>query len=355
MDKLTLYIWRSILVAIMLMLMLLVGIEFIFSLVNEIRFIGAGHYTTLKALIFIALTLPQQIAQLFPMATLVGTLMGLGLLASRSELIVMQQAGLSVQDIIIAVLKLALILSFCAIVLSEVIAPISEKTAHEIKALSISQGQALRTTQGVWLKDGNEFIHIQSILPFNRLEGITRYEFDEQGLLLKASTAAYAEHEQDHWILHQIAQTRFDNNKTYKEHIDKMHWQSQMSPDTLDIVGIKDLTELSAVGLWQTIAYRQQNQLDANPYILAFWQKIVRPLATLVMMFLAIPFVFGPLRSATMGMRLLVGILVGFVFFTINQLFGPLTLVYQWPPFIGALFPTAIFFMFGMYYKRKVL
>lgn len=353
MNKLTLYIWKTILVAILLVLTLFIGLEFIFSLVNELRYVGTGDYSTSNAFAFIFLSMPQHIAQLFPMATLVGTLLGLGLLASRSELIVMRAAGLSLQDIINIVLKLAFILAIGVWLMGEWVSPKAEKFAHDQKALRLSSGQALSTSHGTWMRDGNNFIHIQSMTQDGHLEGITLYQFDEAMNLSKASFALNADYMNDHWVLHEIQETVFEENHTTRNKIEEQDWVSSLSPNVLSQVGLKDLDDLSLMGLWHTIKYRQQNHLEAKPYQLAFWQKIVRPLATLVMMFLAIPFVFGPLRQATMGLRMLVGVLVGFVFYTFNQLFGPLTLVYHIPPIIGAFLPTIAFLIMGLFIMKR--
>ncbi len=326
MNKITLYLWKSILIAILLVLTLFIGLEFIFSLVNELRYVGTGSYTTLDAFNFIFLSMPQHIAQLFPMATLVGTLMGLGLLASRSELIILRSSGMSLGDIIAAVLKLSFILALVVWFMGEWVSPIAEKMAHDNKALSLSQGQALRTKNGTWMRDANNFIHIQSMTSDGHLEGIT---------------------------LHEIQETVFEQDKTSRQKIDEQIWNSNLSPEVLSQVGMKDLDDLSLMGLWHTISYREKNHLETKPYQLALWQKIVRPLATLVMMFLAIPFVFGPLRSATMGLRMLVGVLVGFTFYTFNQLFGPLTLVYQIPPIVGAFLPTVLFLLLGLFFLKR--
>ncbi|MGD9592774.1 MAG: LPS export ABC transporter permease LptG [Candidatus Berkiella sp.] len=353
MNKITLYLWQSILVAIGMVLTLFIGLEFIFSLVNELRYVGTGSYATKDAFWFILLSMPQHVAQLFPMATLVGTLLGLGVLASRSELIVMRAAGMSLGDIIIAVLKLATILAFCVWLIGEWVSPMAEKIAHDNKAMHLSQGQALRTNSGTWMRDANNFIHIQSMTGDGHLEGITLYQFDANMQLKKASFAQNADYHQNHWVLHHIQETIFEEGKTSRQKIQEQVWHSNLSPQVLSQVSIKDLDDLSLMGLWHTIKYRQKNHLEAKPYQLALWQKIVRPLATLVMMFLAIPFVFGPLRSATMGLRMLVGVLVGFVFYTFNQLFGPLTLVYQMPPIIGAFLPTLLFLMIGLFFLKR--
>ncbi len=68
-----------------------------------------------------------------------------------------------------------------------------------------------------------------------------------------------------------------------------------------------------------------------------------------VMMLMALSFIFGPLRSVPMGVRVVTGISFGFVFYVLDQIFGPLTLVYGIPPIIGALLPSASFFLISLW------
>ena len=72
------------------------------------------------------------------------------------------------------------------------------------------------------------------------------------------------------------------------------------------------------------------------------------------MMLLAIPFVFGPLRSSSMGAKLLAGISVGFGFHLLNRFFVPISAVLHWPPLLAALAPTVLFALFSLYLMRQV-
>ncbi|HKY70098.1 MAG TPA: LptF/LptG family permease, partial [Gammaproteobacteria bacterium] len=99
MKQITRYIGFTITRSTLLCMALLLGVESIFILVNEIRYVGTGDYTIGRAFLFYLCSVPQNIYLMFPMSALVGTLMGLGVLASRSELIVLQAAGLSLANI----------------------------------------------------------------------------------------------------------------------------------------------------------------------------------------------------------------------------------------------------------------
>lgn len=94
--------------------------------------------------------------------------------------------------------------------------------------------------------------------------------------------------------------------------------------------------------------------MSASTFKLAFWQRLVQPFAALVMIMLAIPFIFGPLRSVTMGLRIVTGAAVGFAFYLLNQFFGPFCLVYQIPVFLGAILPTLFFAGLGFWLLKRV-
>ena len=68
---------------------------------------------------------------------------------------------------------------------------------------------------------------------------------------------------------------------------------------------------------------------------------------------MALSFIFGPLRSVTMGARVIMGVLTGFGFFILNEVFGPLSLVYQLPPYLGAILPSMLFAAIAALMLRK--
>ncbi|WP_459782861.1 LptF/LptG family permease, partial [Photobacterium sp. R1] len=75
-----------------------------------------------------------------PMAVLLGALIGLGTLASSSELVVMQAAGFSKLDIGLSVLKTAVPLMLLVMVLGQWGAPEAQKAARELRAIWTSGG-----------------------------------------------------------------------------------------------------------------------------------------------------------------------------------------------------------------------
>ncbi|MGC9459734.1 LptF/LptG family permease, partial [Vibrio genomosp. F10] len=105
---LDLYIGKTIIATTSLVLTTFVGLSAIIKYVEQLRKVGNGTYDLLQALLFVVLSIPRDIEMFFPMAALLGALIGLGMLASSSELVVMQASGFSKLNIGVSVLKTAI-------------------------------------------------------------------------------------------------------------------------------------------------------------------------------------------------------------------------------------------------------
>src|SRR5690606_22288016 len=91
------------------------------------------------------------------------------------------------------------------------------------------------------------------------------------------------------------------------------------------------------------LEYLTANQQASTRYEVALWRKILAPVTVAVMLLVALSFIFGPLRSTTMGARILLGVITGFGFHVSNEIFGPLAQVFAMPPLLGALLPSLLF------------
>ena len=94
MAKLDRYIARNVLSATLTVLAVLVGLDALSSLIDEASDI-TPTYQFSDVLRYVALTLPRRIHEFVPFAALIVVLIGLGRLASSSELVVARAAGVS--------------------------------------------------------------------------------------------------------------------------------------------------------------------------------------------------------------------------------------------------------------------
>ena len=91
----------------------------------------------------------------------------------------------------------------------------------------------------------------------------------------------------------------------------------------------------------------------SNKYSLEFWERILQPLSTIIVMLLSVPIIFGPLRNSSLGARSLIGVSIGFLFYFMGKLVGPISIVWQFPPFLAVSIPIIIFTAMAGYMLKK--
>ena len=345
------YIGKTIFSTIMLTLFMLVSLSGIIKFVDQLKKAGQGSYDALGAGLYTLLSVPKDVQLFFPMAALLGALMGLGMLAQRSELVVMQASGFTRMQVAMSVMKTAIPLVLITMAIGEWGAPQGEQMARNMRAQSMYGGSLLSTQQGVWAKDGNSYIYIERIKGDDELGGISIYNFNKQRRLESVRYAATAKFDKDNkqWRLSMVDESDLSDPKQIigSQTVSGL-WKTNLTPDKLGVVAL-DPDALSITGLRNYVKYLESSGQDAGRYQLNMWSKIFQPLSVAVMMLMALSFIFGPLRSVPMGVRVITGISFGFVFYVLDQVFGPLTIVYGIPPIVGALLPSASFLLISLW------
>ncbi len=343
------YIGRTILGTIMMTLFMLVSLSGIIKFVDQLRKIDQGNYSALGAGIYTFLSVPHDFQMFFPMAALLGALLGLGTLANHSELVVMQAMGFTRMQIAVSVMKIAIPLALLAMVTGEWVVPHSEQMARNYQAHKMYGDSLLSTQSGLWAKDGMDFIYIERILSDKELAGVNIYHFDNQNHLQSVRYAATATFEDNGWQLFQVEESNLSDPERIKSTQNLMsEWHTHLTPDKLGVVAMSP-DALSIRGLYSYTNYLQKSGQESRRYQLNMWNKIFSPFVVAVMMLMALSFIFGPLRSVSMGMRILTGISCGFIFYLLDKIFGPLSLVYHIPAVMGALLPGMLFLVISIY------
>jgi len=337
------YISIQIIKAVLLVALALLGLDLFFALVQELKFIGREAYNITTAISYILLTIPRRLYILFPWSALIGVLISLGALASHTELVVMQASSFSVRRISYTVLKAAAVLIIVVFGMGEGIAPFTENLAQIVRTQALSGGQTIQTLYGTWVRFNNQYIHIKTIKDKKHLLEVSCFIFDEKGHLQEAVSVEEIIFNDKVWTFYNAKATRFLEKQTTSVLTKKSTVTNFIAPEILDAAGVKHLEYLSIKQLWDTIKYRNEHELHNQEFKFSFWSKVLQPITILVMVFLAIPFIFGPLRASTMGVRILTGIILGFAFHTLNGILAPLALVFNVPPFIAVIAPIILF------------
>lgn len=336
------YIAKSVLISTLLVFLVVLALSFVVGLLKELHDIGIGEYGFGRAAYYVILQLPHTLYQFSPLLVLTGGVLGLGLLSASHELMAMRVAGTSVWKIIGGVISAALVMIVLMTLFGELLGPQAEHLAEKNKSSAMSNGQAVATRSGIWIHEGNNFLHIERIVSRYHLEGVTRYEFDDQHHLLAAYYANTLDFTNDQWQLTDVVKTTFKKNQTQSEQVANATWNLTLSPTLLN-VGVQEPESMSLPKLLNYSRSLEKNHTQAGNFQLEFWQRIFQPLAILTMILLAVPFVLAAPRSMNVGKRMLLAIVVGFVFYILASLIGQFSIVFQFPPLIAALLPILLF------------
>lgn len=351
MRKIDNYVMTTVGGAMFLVMVVVLSLDLIFAFIAELEDTRNG-YQTMEALWYVALTLPRRIYDYLPLGAFMGCLVGLGTMASSSELTVIRAAGVSLKRIVWSAMKPALIVVLLGVFIGEYVAPTTERIAQSDKAVAMGGGKNVAEAHGVWHREGNTFMHLNAVQPDGVLVGVSLFEFDDERQLTQSSFAQKAAFHGDHWILENVVTTRIEEERTVRNEQASLRWDTGLSPEVLSVLIVKP-ENLSMTGLFTYARYLGEQGLTAAQYWLAFWKKALMPLGTAVMVLVAISFVFGPLRSVTMGFRVFTGLLVGLLFKYMQDLLGPMSMVYGFNPMIAVLAPILINAAVGAVLMRR--
>jgi len=341
------YLAQEITSSILLIMAALIAMFSFFDLIQELESIGKGTYGIDTALLFVLLSAPGHVYEVVPVGVLVGTMYTLGQFSRHSELIVLRVSGVSIASIGISLLRVGLIFTLLTFVVGELITPISEKTAQRIRIKATESVVAQDFRSGFWVKDGNSFVNVEDVLPDTGLLNIHIYEFDPEFRLRTISNAKSGKYEGNGWNLQDVSQIRFDQNKVYRSFYSEANWQSLIRPELLNVLLVVP-EKMSAWNLYFYIHHLSANKQKTSRQQIALWSKMVYPLASMVMVILALPFGFVQQRSSGASAKIFAGTMLGIIYQVLNRVFIHLGLLNDWSPLLSAVLPTFLFLLAGL-------
>jgi lipopolysaccharide export system permease protein len=329
MQTLDRYIGLSVLRGFVTVLMVLLSLFSFIELVTQLDDVGKGNYKALDAILYVIATLPGRAVEIAPITALIGGIVGLGALARGSELIAMQAAGISNPRIAGSVMKTGVLLMLVIALSMEVIVPRIETEAEARRLLAVSQTGDILRGQGYWARDGNRFLNVGVLRDGLVPTDIHIYSFDEGANLIEYLHAEYASFEENgDWRLVTVVEKRRDADGLLRtRHLAERGWQPFATLAELRILETQ-AHRMAPTQIAQLVEQLRGRGENADRFELLFWRKVMIPVSTVAMLYLALPFVFGSLRSAGFGLRLVLGIGVGLTFYIANQILSNLGLLW---------------------------
>jgi lipopolysaccharide export system permease protein len=283
--------------------------------------------------------MPANLSILLPIVALLGALLGIGALARGSELTAMRASGVSMLRIGGATLIAGALLGGFGYLLGDWLGPAGENLATRLRAEA--RGEDPARTRVLWLRDADNVLRIGRLMAEDHAREVTVFRTGADGRLVQVSTVDEARFVDGRWLMSGVKRTELHEGETKVVMLDQIEITGSITPNVLKLF-ILEGDVLSVRGLYNLVAYMDENRLDATKYRIWLWRKLVEPLTVMAMMLFAVPFVVGTLRDAGAGQRLLAGVLVGIVFYVLNKVSVSIGDLYRWPAPIAAGLPTMV-------------
>ena len=344
------YLFRSIIGATAMVLLVLLSVGGFVDFIGQLKDIE-GDYTLPVAVQVALLKLPRLAAGMLPVSTLLGALLGLGALASHSELIVMRASGVSAFRLAASVGVAGLALAIVGGVVGEFIAPQMDLYARQMKAVA-QNDSADMTGSSAWLRSGDAIVNVRPSIDGTDYGGVYVYRMGRPGRLEGIGQADSEQKFDGSWILSDYSESRLTDNGIELSNELKLDDVDEL----IDLLAITAVRESSLTGaeLWAYIDYLQDNGLASERYEIAFWGRLATIVSIIVMCMLALPFVFGSLRAAGTGARMLIGVLFGLSYFLLSKTMADSGAVFDLSPLFVAWSPLLLLLTITIVLLRRV-
>ena len=430
------YVKTNALFAMIFAVLGLWALQLVFAYLAELEDIS-DSYTYFDAIRYILYKSPYYLQLFTPTGALLGAVVGLGLLANNSELIVMRAAGLSIYRIVSWVLQPAFIFVILALGINQYVLPETNLMANQIRKPDTA---LLASVNGYWTLQnapavgetaqqeggtGHNIIYIDYADANGNIGKVKRWHLDKDNNLTAVSQAAggvYApkanqqnnpsvqnlsKSEQDllnyQWDLVDVttlklaerasimrseqtvenqlateaagstdADTNVDisngNTPTSvnqsrnivldNEPLVAKQTQAEdvislpISPNSVYLL-TRRAEDLSLTQLYDHKQFNASQGTRSLEHEVAFWQKLLSPFAILSLVIVACSFVFGSLRTHSLGLRIVVALIFGLLFSYIQDLTSFVSLATGASPLLMVLLPIIASALLGFYLIKR--
>lgn len=335
------YIAVNFLVGMLPVMLLLLALFSFLALAEELERVGEGAFRQVDAFLVVLYTSPRRIVDLMPVTALLGGLMGLGAMANHQELIAARAAGLSKARMAKPVFQAALLLAVAVVLMQSIVVPQSERTASSIrsKALEATSLEDIKRLN-FWTRSGNNFVHVGDVRFNQVLEDVEIFQTSEQGKLKVYYQAAQATITgADTWLLEDVTRTELSGMSATQETMDRLQWEDLLTREQANIL-ILPLEALAPHELVLYIRHLRDNELDTHHFRVVFWKQVSIAISVIAMGLLALPLLVGSTRGISASQRILLGGILGIMFYLLQQLTGNLAGVLNLVPSITIMAPV---------------
>lgn len=374
------YFFVTIAQAVAFVLVAFLALTAFMDLTAELPRVGQGGYGFQHALLYVLMLVPGHVYETMPVAALIGTIYAMAQFASTSEFTILRASSMSTGMAAWILFKIGAVFVAITFLFGEVITPTVAPIAEKMKLTLRGSTVSAEFRSGLWTKDvvrsegtrgevtGSRFFNVRQIGQEGELVDLRLYEFDADMRLRSLTTAARATFlGENTWRMTDVTQTRFSNTRALPppgepalpnfgqetavvgtEKLASLDLVSEITPKILSVSG-SDPDQMSANELAVYTRHLAENRQETERFKIAFWKKLIDPLAIFVLMALALPFAYLHTRSGGVSFKIFIGIMIGVSFMLINTLFSHIGLLSALPAFLTAVAPSLLFLMLASF------
>ena len=337
------YITKTLLTYTLIVLLVWLSIYGFFNFLAELNSVGTENYTVLEAFKYIFLQMPEVAYDQASPVILLGCVLGMGHLATTGQLLIFRISGLSILSITWITLKNALIFIITIITFGELLAPILSSYAESGRSNALGENSLSINENGFWIRDGDNFINVQNNIDGQLFTGLTIIEVNDSNKIdrvIKSEKATFDGNSLDMSgsEIYTIGASGIFDNISVKE---RNSYNKIVSFDS-DLVDSleKEPEDLSTWTIIKQIQFLSDNKLRSGLFEVELYKRLVKPLTLVAMILMAMLFIFGSTRDATLGKKIFFGVSLGLLFELVSRIGSALSLSFNLSPLLSSISPA---------------
>jgi lipopolysaccharide export system permease protein len=294
--------------------------------------------------------IPLMLTQVTPPAVVVSTLLTLGLLSRRNEVVALRAGGVSLTQTSAPLLAAALGVSFLALGWNETVVPYSSRKFQHVNNVEIRKRtlRGILSDREIWYHGGLGFYNIDHVDREREVVyGLTIYRLDDDFALKSVVQIPKATWRETHWVAERAYEHQIGSETLAAQSIP---FDELAMPETLaDFLEVqREPEELSFALLRRRINDLTKKGIDASHFLVDLHLKLALPFANAVLAFIAIPIGGKLRRHPSMAAIVGLGTVVGFSYWVLLGLANSLGQTGTLPPMVAAWSANLIFLLVGV-------
>ena len=337
------YVANTLLTYSIVVLLVWLSIYSFFNFLAELNSVGKVNYTILAAFKYIVLQLPEVAYDQVSPVILLGCVLGMGHLATTGQLIILRASGISILKITWLTLKNAIIFLICLTLIGELVAPTLTTYAENERSNALGQNSLSNSQDGFWIRDGDNFINVENNVDGSLFNGITVIEVNKSNKIervIESKSAIFDGQNinMDSTNIFSINSTNLFDDIALKER-NLYKKRVAFNQDLINSLE-KEPKDLKTLTIVKQIQFLTDNKLRAEVFEVELYKRLVKPITLVAMILLAMLFIFGSTRDATLGRKIFFGVAIGLSFELISRIGGALALSFDFSPLLSAFIPA---------------